>query len=175
MFEGIKISCARLIAETSVMTLLVVAAIAVGVFVYLSLRSDRDTKREAAITKLRLRAENDERAAKRLKKLKRQNKRHFLSSTLELVIACVLLAAIALAALAIAVIPGWLDIIKQDHVVYKGFVEVEHQRSSKSGSRSSVELNDGTTLNGSVGDFPEGRYYVKLVYSRRTKFALGRS
>ena len=175
MFEGIKISCTRLIAETTVMTLLLVAVIAIGVVGYILLHSDRDTKREAAITNLRLRAESDERAAKRLKKLERQNKRRFMSSTLEIVIAYILLAAIALATLALLVIPGWLDITKQDHVVYKGFVEVEHQSSRKSGSIISVELNDGTTLSGFFGDFPEGRYYVKLVYSRRTKFVLGRS
>ena len=83
---------------------------------------------------------------------------------------CGLLAlcvGIAVCALLVGVIPGWTDYAKKDYVVYEGATGVY-----RSGKYSYIKLEDGTVIDGRAGLSYEDKYGT-VVYSRRTKIALG--
>ena len=69
--------------------------------------------------------------------------------------------------LLVCVIPGWTDYITKDYAVYSGNVSVDKVLRT-----SQITLEDGTVLTGSLG-LEKGQHNIQLVYSKRTKIALG--
>ncbi|MBR6782647.1 MAG: hypothetical protein IKM33_05570 [Clostridia bacterium] len=170
MYNGIMISELGLIVHSVVFTMLFLGLmVAVGFGVYTSLAL-KNPKEKEHLRNLKEKAQSDELAKKQLEKIKRRNKRRRKREK-ENIITDVIIwsisACLAIAILAWGIIPGWMDYIRKDYVVYKGEITVHKQMK-----RSRIELEDGTIVWGR-GDFDEHDTYGTVVYSRRTKQFLG--
>lgn len=169
-FNGIPISELRLIAHSTIFTVLFIGlAVAVGFWIYVSL-SIKNSKDRKHFHKLKKRARHDELAQIQLEKLKRKNIRRRKREKSKIITDIILLSlflCLAVVLLAWAIVPGWTDYFKKDYVVYTGEITVHKQMKN-----SRIELEDGTTVWGS-GDFEEDDTYGTVVYSKRTKQFLG--
>lgn len=67
----------------------------------------------------------------------------------------------------LCVIPGWTDYILKDYEIYDGEFEVVRYTR-----RNYIIFEDGTSISGSLG-MERGTYNRKIVYSSRSKIALG--
>ena len=170
MYNGISISEFRLIVHSAVFTILLIClTVAMAFYLYVS-RSSKNPKDRKHLRKLKKRARKDEIAKAQLEKLKRKNTRRRKrekSNIITDIFVWTICISLSVVLLAWAVIPGWMDYIKKDYVVYNGKIMVHQQMKN-----SRIELEDGTTIWGS-GIFDEGDTYGTVVYSRRTKQFLG--
>ena len=170
LYNGIPISEIRLIVHSVVFTILFIGLmIAVGFWVH-SLKSMKNPKEKERLKKLREKAQSDENAKKQLEKIERKNKRRRQRNKDNIITDVVIWSitvCFAVVILAWGIIPGWLDYVKKDYVVYSGEITVYEQMK-----RSRIELEDGTTIWGR-GDFNEEDTYGTVVYSKRTKHFLG--
>lgn len=111
---------------------------------------------------------------KRLKKLARKEKKR-RKERWKTLIEDSLIGLIIIGALAIAlfwcVIPGWIDYIAKDYVVYEGEFEVEFEVVRQTGNHAII-LEDGTRISGSLG-LSDGEHNGQVVYTKRTEIALG--
>lgn len=168
-FEGIQITEGRLLTHNifSSILLLIAAAVAGALLIY-TLYQGVDKKSKLQISRLKERAQTDPIAAKRLQKLERKYRRKNkeLFNAESLFIFAVLLVIIFLL-LFLCVIPGWTDYILKDYEIYEGeFEVVRYIRISY------IIFEDGTRVSGGLG-MEDGTYNRKIVYSSRTKMALG--
>ncbi|MBE6684297.1 MAG: hypothetical protein E7592_01440 [Ruminococcaceae bacterium] len=172
MYNGVSISELRLILHSVVFTLLfIVLIVTAGFWIYVSLTM-KNPKEKEHLRKLKEKAQSDELAKKQLEKIERKNKRRHRREK-ENIITDVIIWSIsvclAIVILAWGIIPGWIDYIRKDYVVYKGEITVYQQMR-----RSRIELEDGTVIWG-IGNFDQEDTYGTVIYSRRTKQFLGGS
>ena len=170
MFNGIPISEYRLLAHSVIFTILFLGlAVAFVFWFYVSLTM-KNPKEKEHLRKLKEKAQNDESAKKQLEKIERKNKRRRMREKENIITDIIIWSistCLAIVILAWGVIPGWVDYIRKDYVVYKGEFTVYQQMKN-----SRIELEDGTVVRG-IGDFNEHDTYGTVVYSRRTKKFLG--
>ena len=168
MIGGIKISEANLLAHTTVMSCIFLLTVLLAIWALIVFCKGNDKENKERIQKLKKRAETDPSVLKQLKNLKnryQKNKRKILISGLLVESVLVILILVNLF---LAVIPGWTDFVKKDYVVYEGEFEVYNYTREHY-----IILGDGTRLKGALG-LDSGVYTDKIVYSPRSKFALGK-
>lgn len=169
-FEGIPIQEQGLLIRSVGFTVLFLLALAVAGLLLWVVLSSRDRKEQTGLRRLRARAETDPVARKRFVRLERRRKRRRKRNRAERITELVLFSlvvGIAITALCAGVIPGWIDYIRKDYVVYTGEIEVvRHTRHAY------VHLEDGTTLIGGFG-LDESDTRATVVYARRSRVLLG--
>ena len=166
-YQGIEISEARLLTVNILFSALFLLLIGLALWYFIFVCERPNKKALQRIKKLKARAETDPNAEKELQKLLSKKKRKHQRTLYEdiLIIALVILLISLL--LWLAIIPGWLDYIKKDYLVYTGNFEVTRYTR-----KSYITLDDGTRLKGALG-LSEGHHNDIIVYSKRTKIALG--
>lgn len=170
MYEGVPISDHRVLVQNIVFSVLfLVLAVVFGFWLYTSLTMENPKKKQRIKT-LKEKAKHDEDARKQLDKVKRQNKRRRKRNK-DTVIADVFILVLSICCagliLFFGIVPGWIDYIKKDYVVYTGEITVHYKMK-----RSRIELADGTVVWGK-GEFDSGDTYGTVVYSQRTKEYIG--
>ena len=170
-FNGIEIAEYRLVIESIFFSVFFVIGIGLAIFFLImtkDIRSKDNTKN--FFYELEARAETDERAKKRLEKLKRKDRKKQKEKRADRIFFSILLllcVGIMVFSLVVGVIPGWTDYVKKDYVVYEGTIEVH-----RSGKHTYIKLEDGTEIYGSSG-FSYDDKYGTVVYSKRSKITLG--
>ncbi|MBE6671989.1 MAG: hypothetical protein E7599_00505 [Ruminococcaceae bacterium] len=167
MYHGIQISQTRLIANNIIFTCLLLITVGLGIWYLIFTHTSGNLKDRKRIKRLKQKANRDPYAEKQLQKLKRKQKSVKKTSLSTDILVWSLLIVLLSLNLFLAIIPGWTDYIKKDYVVYEGsFVVDRYTRGSH------INLEDGTRLTGAL-DLGEGEHTGRIVYSRRTKIALG--
>ena len=168
--QGIPISESLLLMNGIVFTCILLASLVIALVAFLLLR-DKDAsrkKRKEAIRRLEAKSETDSHAAKRLKRLKRRERKVFKEALGHNLLIALLCSGLIAVNLFLGVIPTWSDYIQKDYVVYEGDFTVRHLRRN----HRVIILSDGTTVHGALG-LEEGFYTDTIVYSRRARVALG--
>ena len=170
-YNGIPISELRLLVHIILfMILFLGCAVVLGFGIHIW-RTMKSSKERQHIKRLKAKAaQNDQLAQKQLQKIERKKKRRWKHDKEDIVVDILiwgLTVCLCGVMLGWAIIPGWMDYIKKDYVVYTGEIAV-----CVGGKRSYIKLEDGTTVWGR-GDFDDEDTRGTVVYSRRTKQFLG--
>lgn len=170
IYNGIHINEGKLLANNIIFTLILLLTIAIAAFAFLTYRNGENKKMKDRIKRLKAMAKIDTDANRQLERLERKRKKQRNHGMLEKVLILSLLLALILINLFVAVIPGWMDYVKKDYIVYGGDLDLEYtvHRYIKS---STITLDDGTVLSGIFG-LDEGKHNETIVYSKRTKIVL---
>ncbi|MBR3894078.1 MAG: hypothetical protein IKJ35_02910 [Clostridia bacterium] len=170
-FEGIPISDLKVLVHNLIFSIMfLVLAVVFGFWLYTSLTMENPKKKQR-IKALKEKAKHDEAARKQLDKIERQNKRRRKRNRGNMIFDIfILVLSICCAGLLLffGIVPGWIDYVKKDYVVYTG--EITFHYKLRSGSY--IELADGTTVWGGKGAFDSEDTYGTVVYSKRTKLFL---
>ena len=177
-FNGIEIAEYKLLVENIFFSAFFAIGIGLAIFLLVVMKNNySEDKTKNNFYELEERAKTDEVAKKRLEKLRKKDRKKRKNRRVDVIFNCVLLAlcvGIAVCALLVGVIPGWTDYAKKDYVVYEGEIEVNRGAigAYRGGKYSYIKLEDGTVIDGRAGLSYEDKYGT-VVYSRRTKIALG--
>lgn len=172
VIDGVAVSDGALLAQNILFTVLCFFIIAVGVAGFF-LILDKDERRIRRRIKERIKAlenveEKNPKVQKRLEKsIKALKKRRKNKENSGITFAFCTCTLVFLLVFFILVIPGWVDYSRKDYIVYEGEFEC-----FSGGKNSYILLDDGTKLDGRCG-LSSGEYYGRIVYSRRTRRALG--
>lgn len=171
-YDTTQVNDSKLLVWVIVFSLVLLFTIALGAFVYSFYNNDENSKNAKRIRTLIERAKTDPIAEKRLKKFERKHKRNLKNDRVDKVIIFTFILILMFINLFLCVIPGWLDFINKDYVVYDGALSVETNIYVHKFTRTStITLGDGTVLTGSLG-LEEGQHNKRIVYSKRTEIAL---
>ena len=169
-YMGIPISEHRFLTHTILFTVLFALLLAAA-FIWMALSLSMKNKKDRQhVRNLKRRAKNDDVAKKQLEKIKRKNKRRRYGHKGRVVVEIVcwmLFIAFAAVLLLWCVIPGWMDFIKKDYVVYTGGIKVVGSLR-----QSHVELEDGTVVWGR-GVLNADDTHGTVVFAKRSKMLLG--
>lgn len=168
MMSGIKISEANLLTHTIIMSCLLILTAVLAIWALTIFCKNNDKENKERIQKLRRRVNTDPSVSKQLENLKRKSKKSKLKDIMTGLLVESFLIILILANLFMAVLPGWTDYINKDYAVYEGKFEVYNHTGEYF-----IILEDGTRLKGALG-LDSGTYNDKIVYSHRSKFALGK-
>ncbi len=166
--SGIKISEASLLTHTTVMSCILLLTVLLAIWALIIFCKDNDKENQERIQKLKHRAETDPSVLKQLANLKNRSQKSKRKAFVSALLVETFLIILILANLFFAVVPGWTDFVKKDYVIYEGEFEVYNYTCEHF-----IILEDGTRLKGALG-LDSGTYNDKIVYSHRSKFALGK-
>lgn len=171
MYKGIEINEGKLLANNTVFTLILLFLIVISVIAFFVYRNRENPKTKERRMRLKSKAHTDLNAKKQYEKLERKRKKRNKDDSANKSLVFSLLMLLIVINLFAAVIPGWVDYIKKDYIVYGGDMTVEYEVHRYIRS-STITLEDGTVLSG-VFYLDEGTHGETIVYSRRTKIVVG--
>ena len=171
MYNGIEINEGKLLANNVVFTLILVFLIVMGVIAFFVYSNRENPKSKERRMRLKSEAQTDSNAKKQYEKLERKRQKRKKDDIANRSLVFSLLIILIGINLFVAVIPGWMDYIKKDYIVYGGDTTVEYEVHRYIRS-STITLEDGTVLSG-VSYLDEGTHSETIIYSRRTKIVVG--
>ncbi len=171
LYNGIELNEGKLLANNIVFTLILVFLIVMCVIAFLVYRNRENPKSKERRIRLKSKAQTDPDAQKQYEKLERKRKKRNKDDIADKLLVFSLLTILIVINLFAAVIPGWVDYIKKDYIVYGGDTTVEYEVRRYIRS-STITLEVGTVLSG-VFCLDEGTHGNTIVYSRRTKIVVG--
>ncbi len=172
MYNGIEIDDTKLLIWVIISTLGLLFTVITGVVAYFYFYDKENSTNAKIIKELREKAVSDPIASKRLRKMERKHKRKTKNDRLDKILVFSLISVLLFINIIFGVIPTWTDYIKKDYIVYEGNISVEHDIGFRYTKTSTITLDDGKTITGTLR-LEEGQYYKRIVYSKRSEIPLG--